>query len=93
MKSFIFTIITILFFCSQSYSQQIVFNPLVNCGSDTSFLSGNTANFFQSSDIHIDKRGNYHLAGFTGSNRHELLYRKYNKSKLLVYQRLYAVNY
>ncbi|MBC7696624.1 MAG: T9SS type A sorting domain-containing protein [Burkholderiales bacterium] len=94
MKSFICIIVTVLFFNLQSLSQQIVFNPLVNCGSDTSFLSGNTQNYFHSSDIHIDKRGNYHLAGFSSGYNYPsqsvMLYRKYNKQKLPIYSRSYV---
>lgn len=94
MKSFVWIIITVLFFRLQSLSQHIVFNPIVNCGSDTSFLSGSAANFFQSSDIHIDKRGNYHLAGFSSGYNYPgqsvMLYRKYNKQKLPIYSRSYV---
>lgn len=83
----------LLFLIKLSFSQQITFDPLVNCGSDTSFYSNSLVNDFQSLDIHIDKRGNYHTVGYVGmdvnynGDRPILFYKKYNKYKMPVYSR------
>lgn len=89
-------IIIIVLVCSlQSFSQQIVFDTRVSCGSDSSFLTSSSPGFHGTTDIHEDKRGNYHVVGFWGymynaTRMPKLNYRKFSKQKLPLYQRIYA---
>lgn len=95
MKQFLFIL---LLFCKFSlFAQNIPFSPLNFCVVDTTFFTcNNFTSCEQTMDVHRDKLGNYHAAGYTIHERPPyqytsgMWYRKYNSDKELQYERKFS---